>query len=66
MDRSELQRLAQERLADSEALFAAGRFSGAYYLAGYVIECALKACVAKLTVPESFPDRELARIVCHA
>ncbi len=63
MDRTELQRLAQERLADAEALFAAGRFSGAYYLAGYVIECAVKACVAKLTTPESLPDRELARIL---
>jgi len=44
-------------------LFAAGRFSGAYYLAGYTVECGLKACVAKLTTPESFPDKELANAV---
>ena len=27
------------------ALLAAGRWSAAYYLAGYAVECALKACV---------------------
>jgi len=63
MDRRHLQNLAQTRLADARVLFAAGRFSGAYYLAGYVIECGLKACVAKLTTSESFPDKDLANAV---
>jgi hypothetical protein len=31
---------------------------GAYYLAGYCIECALKACVAKLTQRHEFPNKE--------
>lgn len=60
VDRSDLQRLAEERLADAQVLFAAGRYSGAFYLAGYAVECGLKACVAKLTTAESFPDKELA------
>ena len=49
--------------ADAEALLANGRFSGAYYLAGYVIECEPKACIAKLTKPEEFPDKDLANKV---
>lgn len=35
-------------------------FSGAYYLAGYVIECALKACIAKRTRKFDFPDKRTA------
>lgn len=45
MNRAELQQLADDRLRDAEVLLAAGRWSAAYYLAGYAIECGLKACV---------------------
>jgi hypothetical protein len=45
MSRSRLQELAHERIADAQALLAAGRWSAAYYLAGYAVECALKACI---------------------
>ena len=45
MNRSELQRLSNERIEDAQALLAASRWAGAYYLAGYAVECALKACV---------------------
>lgn len=31
---------------------------GAYYLAGYAVECALKACIAKATVRHDFPDKK--------
>jgi hypothetical protein len=34
------------------------QFSGAYYLSGYVVECALKACIAKNTREFDFPDKE--------
>jgi len=37
-------------------LLAAGMPDGAYYLAGYSIECALKACIAKSTERHDFPD----------
>ncbi len=30
---------------------------GAYYLAGYAVECALKACIAKGIKRHDFPDR---------
>ena len=31
---------------------------GAYYLAGYAVECALKACIAKATQKHEFPDKK--------
>jgi HEPN domain-containing protein len=45
MNRGELQQLAEDRAEDAQILLAAGRWSGAYYLAGYAVECGLKACV---------------------
>src|SRR4051812_36482066 len=40
-----LRKMATERLLDAQALLAAGRWPFAYYVAGYAVECALKACV---------------------
>ncbi len=45
MNRIELRQLAEDRVLDAAALLAAGRWSGAYYLAGYAVECGLKACI---------------------
>ena len=47
MKRNELQELASERLKEAQALLGAGFWSGAYYLSGYSIEFALKACIAR-------------------
>ena len=63
MNRSDLQQLAEDRVLDAEALLAAGRWSGAYYLAGYAIECALKACIARRTREFDFYDPEIAKKV---
>ncbi len=60
MNRTQLQLLAEERVRDAEALLNAGQWSGAYYLAGYAVECGLKACIAKLTNHHDFPDKEKA------
>ncbi len=57
MNRSDLQNLATIRLRDAEVLLDNGRYDGAYYLLGYVIECALKACIAKQTKEFDFPDQ---------
>lgn len=43
--RTDLQQLADVRLAEAGALLAAGLWDGAYYLAGYAVECGLKACI---------------------
>jgi hypothetical protein len=45
VNKAELQRLAKERVSDVKALLDARRWSAAYYLVGYAVECALKACV---------------------
>ena len=61
-----LQELARSRLAESVALFEAGHFSGAYYLGGYAIELALKACIAASFQPDTIPDRGFVeRIYTH-
>lgn len=59
MDRTALQELAEVRLKDAAALLAASRWQGAYYLLGYCVECALKACVAKQFRQHEVPDRKL-------
>jgi len=38
-------------------LLKVGLCDGAYYLAGYAVECALKACIAKGTLRHEFPDK---------
>jgi HEPN domain-containing protein len=43
--RTEWQQLAERWLADAKALLDARRWSAAYYVAGYAVECGLKACV---------------------
>jgi HEPN domain-containing protein len=64
MTRTDLQGLAKIRMKEAEALSHSGLHDGAYYLAGYAVECALKACIAKTTVRHEFPDR--ARVnACH-
>ncbi len=45
MNRTELQQLSEERIDDASSLLAASRWSAAYYLTGYALECALKSCV---------------------
>jgi HEPN domain-containing protein len=48
--------LAELRLREAEALLRARHFSGAYYLGGYAVECALKACIARKTRRYDFPE----------
>jgi len=57
MNRSDLQKLASSRIREAKILFKAGEYGGAYYLAGYAVECALKACFAKKTQRFDFPDK---------
>jgi len=59
MNRADFQQLSELRLREAQALLAAGLSSGAYYLAGYAVECALKACIAKKTRKHDFPDKKL-------
>jgi hypothetical protein len=61
MNRRSFQELARTRLQDVEALIKARRYSAAYYLCGYVIECTLKACIAKKTKRFDFPDKRVVQ-----
>jgi HEPN domain-containing protein len=57
MNRGDLQKLSNARIREAKVLFAAGEYSGAYYLAGYAVECALKACFAKSVRRYDFPEK---------
>ena len=46
------------RIAESKGLLGLGLPDGSYYLAGYAVECLLKACIAKETRRHEFPDRK--------
>ena len=63
MNRATFQRISVIRRREASALLTAGQYHGAYYLAGYAVECALKACVAKQVRRYDFPDRKLANEV---
>ena len=60
MNRRDLQLLARMRIGEAKVLLREGMDAGAYYLVGYSIECALKACIAKRTRRSTFPDKRLA------
>ena len=65
MNRTEFQQLSDLRLNESKALLAAGFADGAYYLAGYAVECALKACIAKRTHEHDFPEKGSQKYYSH-
>lgn len=58
LKRSELQSLAEAKLIDVQILLEAKRYGSSFYLAGYVIEFGLKACIAKRMVAQAIPDKK--------
>jgi HEPN domain-containing protein len=67
MNRRDFQGLAERRLREARVLYDNRLYSGAYYLGGYAVECALKACICKKTRKGDFPrDRQaLDNIFTH-
>ena len=59
MNRGDLQDISRLRVREARVLLQNGYYSGAYYLVGYAVECALKACIAKQIRRYDFPDRKL-------
>jgi hypothetical protein len=60
--RADFQGLVNERVRDAKALLAARRWAGAYYMAGYAVECALKSCViAFLMKTDQFPGKRYSQ-----
>lgn len=60
MNRTDFQTLSRSRQREARILLAAGEYAGAYYLAGYSLECALKACIARRVKRHEFPDKDFA------
>ena len=60
MNRKKLQEIAKLRRKEAVALLKSNHYAGAYYLLGYAVECALKACIAKKTRKYDFPNKEIA------
>jgi HEPN domain-containing protein len=58
VNRADLNQLSELRVREAMALFAKRYYDGACYLAGFSVECALKACIARKTAKHSFPDRD--------
>jgi hypothetical protein len=63
LTKADLEKLAVIRLNDSILLLQANRCSSAYYLAGYAIELALKACISKLIQPNVIPDKAFVNAI---
>lgn len=59
LNRIDLQKVSQLRRGDARALLNARRYAAAYYLVGYSVECALKACIAKQIKRHDFPDKKI-------
>ncbi|ATG90758.1 HEPN domain-containing protein [Methylomonas koyamae] len=60
MNKNDLETLSVLRIKEAEILLNAECYQGAYYLAGYALECALKACITKQVKQYDFPDRKLS------
>ena len=67
VDKETLTSLAESRLGEAQILLEHERWSGAYYLAGYSVELALKACIANQFGARQIPDPKFVRaIYTHA
>ena len=60
MNREDFKQVARMRIRESKILLNEHKYSGAYYLSGYSVECAIKACISKLTNRYDFPDKQFA------
>lgn len=52
-------------MEDAAALLEAGRYGCSYYISGYAVECALKACIASRMREGEFPPRDAAKYYVH-
>jgi HEPN domain-containing protein len=60
MNKTDLEALADVRVKEAKLLLDNKCYEGAYYLLGYALECAIKACIAKQVREHDFPDKQLA------
>ena len=63
--KTDLQQLSQQREIEARALLDLGHIVGAYYLAGYAVECALKAVIVKrVQMSDSWPPLSFTEKQC--
>jgi hypothetical protein len=66
LNRDKLRRLSEERLAEARVLLENQLWTGAYYMTGLAIECALKAYLAQAVQQYDFPDKNFVnRVYTH-
>jgi HEPN domain-containing protein len=58
LNRNTLRKLAESRLEEARILLDNRQWTGAYYLTGLAIECALKSCLASEVKQHDFPDKQ--------
>jgi len=60
MNKTDLEQLVAIRVSEAKVLLENEYYQGAYYLIGYALECALKACISKQVQQYDFPNKQLA------
>jgi HEPN domain-containing protein len=66
LNRKTLRKLADTRLEESRVLLENRFWTGAYYMTGLAVECALKSCLARTVKEHDFPDKEFVnRMYVH-
>jgi HEPN domain-containing protein len=58
LNRDTLRALAGSRLEEARVLLENNLWTGAYYMTGLAVECALKSCLASAVREHDFPDKE--------
>lgn len=58
LNRDTLRTLAGNRLEESRVLLENKFWTGAYYMTGLAVECALKSCLASAVKEYDFPDKQ--------
>ncbi len=59
------QALARQRKHEGSVLLRASQYAGSYLMMGYAVECALKACICRNTLRDSFPRRDAHNLYVH-
>lgn len=57
LNRNTLRMLAASRLEEARVLLENKLWTGAYYMTGLAVECALKSCLASAVKEHDFPDK---------
>jgi len=58
LNRDKLRTLANDRIEEARILLDSSQWTGAYYMTGLGVECALKSCLAGAVKEHDFPDKD--------